>query len=368
MKAGKGAPALPAMVLTLLLGCEGADWPTWSSSDDGRDEKHTEPDREYLDTDSSRDAEPSDADGIDRYAEMDRHDLDAEHSADGGPPDADSGETEGDSSQCMGDADCNDDEFCVYGECLEVCGSVIKFKDRQLELAAREAIDKPSGDITATDVAQLTGLYAYNRGIKKLDGIHCIKSLITLRVDRNEITSIAPVSELHILGELQFQNNYVSDITPLKDCVQISFLNFSGNHAADIWILHRLKLLSFLAMDNNGIYDLTPLQDLIRMNFLGAEYNNISDIMALNKMVEMESLALDNNQIDDLGPVRAMTNLEKASFINNRIEDLTPLVDNEGIGPGDWVDISDNPIDCDQQASNISSLRDRGVDLVTSCE
>ena len=53
---------------------------------------------------------------------------------------------------------------------------------------------------------------------------------------------------------------------------------------------------------------------------------------------------------------------------NNDISDIEPLVNNNGLGWGDIVEIQDNPIDCVEQAENISMLFWQGVDLTSDCQ
>ena len=52
----------------------------------------------------------------------------------------------------------------------------------------------------------------------------------------------------------------------------------------------------------------------------------------------------------------------------NQISDLEPLVNNEDLDDGDSVYLTDNPIDCEDQADNIDELEDRGVDLEVDCD
>jgi hypothetical protein len=53
----------------------------------------------------------------------------------------------------------------------------------------------------------------------------------------------------------------------------------------------------------------------------------------------------------------------------NTITTLQPLVDNLGIGAGDTVDLTYNPIDCRAQARQLRALRARGVTvLLPACD
>jgi hypothetical protein len=60
-----------------------------------------------------------------------------------------------------------------------------------------------------------------------------------------------------------------------------------------------------------------------------------------------------------------LTQLNHLDLVGNDIQDLSPLLDNAGIGAGDSVELSGNPIQCGQPA--IAALRARGVILSTDC-
>ena len=47
---------------------------------------------------------------------------------------------------------------------------------------------------------------------------------------------------------------------------------------------------------------------------------------------------------------------------------LTPLVDNPGLGAGDYAFLYDNPLNCSTEAANILALTSRQLGLVTDCK
>ena len=46
---------------------------------------------------------------------------------------------------------------------------------------------------------------------------------------------------------------------------------------------------------------------------------------------------------------------------------LTPLVDNPGLGAGDYAFLYDNPLNCSGEAATILALTIRQLGLVTDC-
>ena len=61
-----------------------------------------------------------------------------------------------------------------------------------------------------------------------------------------------------------------------------------------------------------------------------------------------------------------MTSLRYVHLLNNAIEDISPLLGNTGLGGGDQLDLSGNPLDDESAGAHISALRGRGVDVVFS--
>ena len=72
-------------------------------------------------------------------------------------------------------------------------------------------------------------------------------------------------------------------------------------------------------------------------------------------------LDLDNNSISDISPLAGLTNLEILWLENNSISDISPLVANTGLGNGDVVGVSGNPLDSASINTHIPALQSRGV-------
>ena len=102
-----------------------------------------------------------------------------------------------------------------------------------------------------------------------------------------------------------------------------------------------------------------------RLNLSG---NDITDLEPLSGIGGLENLDLGYNQITDLGPLTGLYQLHWLYLGSNQITDLGPLVENSGLSDGDFVFVWDNPVDCDEQADNLSALRSLGVNVISDCE
>jgi internalin A len=112
--------------------------------------------------------------------------------------------------------------------------TTVIFPDANLEAVIREAIGKPTGSIYASDLAGLTNLDAYSRGIADLTGMEYCTSLTYLDLWGNQISDISPLSSLTSLTALGLYENQISDISPLSSLTSLTWLFLWGNQISDI--------------------------------------------------------------------------------------------------------------------------------------
>ena len=73
---------------------------------------------------------------------------------------------------------------------------------------------------------------------------------------------------------------------------------------------------------------------------------------------------LSENQISDISSLSYLTNLNQVSLSGNQISDILPLVENSGLGEGDWLCLENNNLDLGEGSRDmeyIGTLKDRGV-------
>ena len=170
---------------------------------------------------------------------------------------------------------------------------VVVFTDEVLEAKVREAMNKPSGDITLAEAAAVTEL---DLSIEPATSLPRIKDISSLK--------------------------YFTNLTTLK----LAWALNSNDGAVDISALAGLTKLIALYMNSDGIEDISALAGLTNMRDLKIWGNNITDISALSGMVMMEDLWLQGNQIADISALSGMTaNLARLYLDDNQITDVTVL-------------------------------------------
>ena len=219
---------------------------------------------------------------------------------------------------------------------------LVDIPDPNLRTAIEKALGKASSDtITTADMKRLTDLEAPNANITDLTGLEHATNLTLLDLDNNSISDISPLTGLTQLTVLFLGNNSISDISPLTG----------------------LTNLKTLVLENNSISDISPLAGLTNLTQLRLYINSISDISPLAGLTQLTSLGLGRNNISDISPLAGLTNLTTLTLWTNSISDLSPLVANTGLGEGDRIDVSENPLNSASINTHIPALQSRGVEV-----
>ena len=224
--------------------------------------------------------------------------------------------------------------------------------DSNLRTAIEEALGKKEGvPIAPGEMAALTRLEVPNANISNLTGLEFATNLTRLELgveyveaerrwlNSNSVSNLSPLAELTKLTELSVRNNDISDISPLVG----------------------LTNLTRLWSDNNNITDISPVVGLANLTYLNLGGNNITDISPVAGLTNLTNLALANNGITDISAVVKLTHLTELHLGWNKISDLSPLIANTGLGDGDRVVVTHNPLSYQSIHTHIPTLQSRGV-------
>jgi len=149
----------------------------------------------------------------------------------------------------------------------------ITFKDINFENAIRKNLNKPTGDITETDVQKITKLSVHElKSIKDISGIEYFTNLMEFSLTDSSVSDISSLSSLTKLKKLSLPNNEITDITPLKGLTNLIFLDLKNssleyigqhkNRISNISALSGLKNLKNLCISSDYIKDYSPLESL----------------------------------------------------------------------------------------------------------
>ena len=274
--------------------------------------------------------------------------------------------------------------FMLIQFSISLQAETVDIPDTYLRAALETALGKTAGDsITEDDMATLTRLQVHDSNIIDLTGLEAatnltylnlwnnnitglsplsgLTKLIDLRLDKNRITDISPIKGLTKLTDLRLHDNRIKNISPIRKLTKLTALALSINNITDISPIRKLTKLTDLALSNNPITDISPISGLTKLTALHMEDNSITNISPIRGLTNLTYLHLEDNSITDTSPLAGLTNLTYLGLDNNPITDISPLLSNTGLGNGDTVDVSDNPLSADSIVIYIPVLQNRGV-------
>ena len=199
----------------------------------------------------------------------------------------------------------------------EPAPKVVVFTDEVLEAKVREAMNKPSGDITLVEAEAVTEL---DLSIEPATSLPRIMDISSLKYFTNLTT-------LKLAWALD-SNDGAVDISALAGLTKLIALYMNSNGIEDISVLAGMTNMRDLKIFGNNITDISALSGMTMMEDLWMQGNQITDISALSGMTTgLYRLYLDGNQITDVTPLAGMTKLTSLKLAGNPIEDFSPLAD-----------------------------------------
>jgi len=217
-------------------------------------------------------------------------------------------------------------------------------------------------DISAmAGMTKLTDVHLAFNSISNISALAGKTAMTTLRLYGNDISDISPLAGMSKLTLLEIDANLVFDISPLAGATDLVVLNLSSNYVADISVLAGMTKLEDLSLIGNQISDLSPLSGLTALKRLFLSDNPIADVSALSGLAALEYASIHNCDIVDVSPLQGLPNLQTLDLNDNLIADIAPLAANAGLGAGDFLYLTGNPLSKESIDVHIPALQARGV-------
>jgi Leucine-rich repeat (LRR) protein len=234
--------------------------------------------------------------------------------------------------------------FCCLVRLLAPLGASAAL-DPGLDAAIRDALAKPSGTITTTDLLELVTLNAGSRSIANLSGIQpatnitsldlrynlisdptplqTLTQISVLSVRANPLTNLQAVAALTNLTWLDlsrdFGTDFVSDVSSLASLPRLSTLMLAGCGYTNATLFKLLGPVRQLFLQNNSIASLVDLAGLTNIDALYLSGNQVVDAGPLTNLPRLASLHLDRNLCTNAAFVASLSNLTNVSLANNSL-------------------------------------------------
>ena len=212
-------------------------------------------------------------------------------------------------------------------------------------------------------LTNLTWLDLVVNDISDLSPLSGLTNLTGLELEDNSITDISSLSGLTNLTELDLSNNSITDISSLSGLTNLTELFLFSNNISDLSALAGLTNLTWLDLGVNAISDLSPVRGLTNLTELNLWRNEITDLSSVRGLTNLTWLSFESNRISDISAVSGLTHLELLFLGDNQIADLSALVANTGLGNGDQVLVTKNPLSATSLNTHVPALQSRGVQV-----
>lgn len=266
----------------------------------------------------------------------------------------------------------------------------VLFPDDNLEAAVRVAINRPTGDIRDSDLVGVgfTTLDGADAGIADLSGIENCLDLEILILAGNQISDLTPLAALTNLAELNINNNTASSLTPLADLPNLSILRAKNNGITSLPDMGSMTGLTELTLGGNAISDVSPIAALPSLIAAGLSSNSVTGVspgdlpdtletlyLAANMLSDISGVAgaaglvtldISQNMVSDLSALEGLSDLASLALQDNSLTAIGPLLMNDGLGSGDLVDLSENPLGMQALCLDIPALQAWGVAVTFS--
>ena len=220
------------------------------------------------------------------------------------------------------------------------------------------------GDVSSlAGLTNLTRLNLANNVIEDVAALAGLTRLTTLDLAHNAIENVFPLAGLTDVSELSLASNNIGDVSSLAGLINLTRLNLANNVIEDVAALAGLTRLTTLDLAHNAIENVFPLADLASVSELSLASNNIGDVSSLAGLINLIRLNLANNVIEDVSALAGLTRLTTLDLAHNAIENILPLLANTGLGEGDIVDASNNPLSDESINVHIATLKARGAEV-----
>lgn len=247
-------------------------------------------------------------------------------------------------------------------------------------------------DFTALEnLTSLTSLLLDSTSMNDGDFAHLsgLTGLAVLHVNDNQISSLNPVAGMMGLHWFSAYDNDIGDLSPLANLTGLSSLSLARNPLTSLAPLAGLSNLTQLDLSRCGLSNVDALAGWFpNLETLRLSDNEIGQIAGWGSWASIETLELDgnalettewlaglsglttllmnDNNLDDLSGLAGLANLYCVGLRSNEITDLSALVSNAGIGTGDWVWVTGNPLNGVAKCIQIPDLQARDVTVFYS--
>lgn len=194
-------------------------------------------------------------------------------------------------------------EFFAGKKVLLLLDYEIEWKDAYMEAAVRKLLNKPEGEIMASEVWDITSLEIWGEEVS---------------ATQNPVSDYDR-SGFFVSGNYSEKKGKIQSLEDLKHFENLESLsiNFQEKLSLDFFSEKQLSRLRKISFVNDGITEIQPLMWQNLLTTVTLDYNSISEFMWLSRMERLNELSVRGNaafwsmeDLDGMGRLRSLNILE----------------------------------------------------------
>jgi formylglycine-generating enzyme required for sulfatase activity len=215
----------------------------------------------------------------------------------------------------------------LAGFAASVPAQEVSIPDPNFNAVIREALQKPSGPLTQSDMLSLTNISAIFRNITNVQGLETAANLVSLDLQDNRITNINFPTNLTRLVSLDLSENPFLQLALPSGMTNLQTLRLENGRLTNLRLSAGLIRLTSLRVGFNQLSGLVLPADTVNLTELSAYQNQLTDVTFPPRMSRLTILNLDGNQLDTLHLPTGLTNLNFIALGGNKLTSFTVAPD-----------------------------------------
>ncbi len=196
----------------------------------------------------------------------------------------------------------------------------VSIPDAGLNAAVRDALHKPTGPLTESDLLTLTALDASLRNISNLSGLEAARNLATLSLQSNHLANLLVPAALTNLTTINLGSNPLTNCFVPDGLKKLSRILIQYGQLTNLALPTDMKELLELDLSVNHFTSFTIPTNLTAVGFLGLSQNQLTNFIIHTNLIELDNLDLSLNQFTAFEFPAHLTNI---SFLNLSFNLLT---------------------------------------------
>ncbi|MDB6031230.1 MAG: hypothetical protein JWM16_1568, partial [Verrucomicrobiales bacterium] len=203
----------------------------------------------------------------------------------------------------------------------------VSIPDPNLNAAIHEALGKPAGPLTQSDMLALTSLGAVFRSITNVQGLEAARNLVVLDLQDNRITSFDILTNLTRLVYLDLSENRIPKLTLPGGMTNLTTLRAELGGLTNITLPAGLTKLTSLRLGFNQLSSLTLPAGMTNLSLLSVYLNQLTNLTLPPTLNSLTNLSLDGNRLGSLNLPAGMTKLDTLIVGANQLTSFTVPAD-----------------------------------------